>query len=57
MLFAPLDGYLLARRFVGVMVIGALIGAISAVAGLYLSFHADLPSSPARINALHVATA
>ena len=39
--------YMLARRFVGVMVIGALIGAISAVAGLYLSFHADLPSGPA----------
>ena len=39
--------YLLARRFVGVMVIGALIGAISAVAGLYLSFYADLPSGPA----------
>ena len=30
-----------------VMVIGALIGALSAVAGLYLSFHADLPSGPA----------
>ncbi len=40
-------GYLLARRFVGVMLIGALIGAVSAVAGLYLSFHADLPSGPA----------
>ena len=39
--------YMLARRFVGVMVIGALIGAISAVAGLYLSFYADLPSGPA----------
>lgn len=40
-------GYLLARRFVGVMVSGALIGAVSAVSGLYLSFHADLPSGPA----------
>ena len=40
-------GYLLARRFVGVMLIGALIGAVSAVTGLYLSFHADLPSGPA----------
>ena len=39
--------YLLARRFVGVMVFGALIGAASAVTGLYLSFHADLPSGPA----------
>ncbi len=38
--------YLLAKRFVGVMIIGALIGAISAIAGLYLSFHADLPSGP-----------
>ena len=40
-------GYLLARRFVGVMVIGAVIGAVSAIAGLYLSYYADLPSGPA----------
>ena len=39
-------GYLLARRFVGVMVIGAVIGAVSAIAGLYLSYYADLPSGP-----------
>lgn len=39
--------YLLARRFVGVMVVGALIGSVSAVTGLYLSYHADLPSGPA----------
>ena len=39
--------YLLAKRFVEVMIIGALIGAISAVVGLYLSFHANLPSGPA----------
>ena len=39
-------GYLLARRFVGVMIIGALVGAASAIVGLYLSFHADLPSGP-----------
>ena len=39
-------GYLLARRFVGVMIIGALVGAGSAIVGLYLSFHADLPSGP-----------
>ena len=38
--------YLLAKRFTGVMITGALIGALSAVAGLYLSFHADLPSGP-----------
>ena len=48
MLITPsASGYLLARRFVGVMLIGALIGAFSAVSGLYLSFHADLPSGPA----------
>ena len=39
--------YLLAKRFVGVMVIGAIIGAASAIAGLYLSYYADLPSGPA----------
>ncbi len=39
-------GYLLARRFVGVMIVGALVGAGSAIVGLYLSFHADLPSGP-----------
>ena len=48
MLITPAaTAYLIARRFVGVMVIGAVIGAISAMAGLYLSFHADLPSGPA----------
>ena len=40
-------GYLVAKRFVGVMLVGALIGALSAVVGLYLSFHADLPTGPA----------
>ena len=39
--------YLLAKRFVGMMFIGALIGAASAIIGLYLSFYADLPSGPA----------
>ena len=29
------------------MTIGALIGSASAVVGLYLSFHANLPSGPA----------
>ena len=43
----PAAAYLLARRFVGVIAIGALIGATSSVAGLYLSFHANLPSGPA----------
>ena len=48
MLITPAaTAYLLARRFVGVMVIGAVIGSISAVAGLYLSYYADLPSGPA----------
>ena len=39
--------YLLARRFVGVMGIGAIVGAVSAMSGLYLSYYADLPSGPA----------
>ena len=48
MLITPAaTGYLLARRFAGVMILGALIGALSAIAGLYLSFHVDLPSGPA----------
>ena len=48
MLITPAaTGYLLARRFVGMMVIGAIVGAASAVIGLYLSFYADLPSGPA----------
>ena len=47
MLITPAaTGYMIARRFVGVMLIGAVIGVISAVAGLYLSFHANLPSGP-----------
>lgn len=48
MLITPAaTAYLLARRFVGVMVLGAVLGAVSAVTGLYLSFHVDLPSGPA----------
>ena len=48
MLITPAaTAYLLARRFVGMMIIGALVGATSAVIGLYLSFHAALPSGPA----------
>ena len=39
--------YLIARRFVEVMVLGAVIGAASAVTGLYLSYYVDLPSGPA----------
>lgn len=48
MLITPAaTAYLLARRFVGMMIIGAIVGAVSAIVGLYLSFYADLPSGPA----------
>ena len=48
MLITPAaTAYLLARRFVGLMIVGAAIGSLSAVAGLYLSYYADLPSGPA----------
>ena len=48
MLITPAaTAYLLVKRFVQVMALGALIGAVSAVVGLYLSFHVDLPSGPA----------
>ena len=48
MLITPAaTAYLLARRFVEVMVVGASVGAASAVTGLYLSYYADLPSGPA----------
>ena len=48
MLITPAaTAYLLAKRFVGMMVMGAIVGAFSAVVGLYLSFYADLPSGPA----------
>ncbi|MDE2939324.1 MAG: metal ABC transporter permease [Chloroflexota bacterium] len=39
--------YLLARRFTGVILLGAFLGVVSAVAGLYLSFYANWPSGPA----------
>ncbi len=39
--------YLLVQRFVSVMAVGAVIGMGSAVVGLYLSFHYNLPSGPA----------
>lgn len=41
------SAYLLARRFTGMVLIGAAIGVVSAVTGLYLSYHADWPSGPA----------
>ena len=48
MLVAPAaTAYLLARRFVNIMLLGALLGIIAAVAGLYLSYHFNLPSGPA----------
>ena len=48
MLITPAaTGYLLARRFVGVMAVGAIIGGASAITGLYLSYHFNLPSGPA----------
>ena len=39
--------YVLARRFIGVMMLGAFIGVVSAVGGLYLSFYVNWPSGPA----------
>ena len=39
--------YLLVRSFVSMMVLGAILGAAAAVAGLYLSFHLNVPSGPA----------
>jgi manganese/iron transport system permease protein len=48
MLITPAaTAYLLVRSFVPVMVVGALLGVVSVVAGLYLSFHLNLPSGPA----------
>lgn len=39
--------YLMARRFVVIMFVAAFIGMVSAVTGLYISFHMDLPAGPA----------
>lgn len=48
MLVAPAaTAYLLVRRFVSIMALGATIGGIAAAAGLYISFHLNLPSGPA----------
>ena len=47
MLITPAaTGYLLAKRFVGVMLVGAGIGALSAIAGLYLSLPRRLALGP-----------
>lgn len=48
MLITPAaTAYLLTRRMVHIMALGAAIGAASAAAGLYLSFYLNLPSGPA----------
>ena len=39
--------YLLARRFTGVILMGAAIGVVSAITGLYLSYYVNWPSGPA----------
>ncbi len=39
--------YLLVRRLSSVMAVGALLGAASAITGLYLSYYLDLPSGAA----------
>ena len=38
---------ILVRNFTQSMMIGAAVGAASAIIGLYLSFHYNLPSGPA----------
>jgi ABC-type Mn2+/Zn2+ transport system permease subunit len=38
--------YLLARSFVSMMFLGALIGVFVCIAGIYLSYFLDLPSGP-----------
>jgi ABC-type Mn2+/Zn2+ transport system permease subunit len=40
-------GYLLTRRLWHMMVVGAVVGAVSSVAGLYLSFYANVASGAA----------
>ena len=39
--------YLLARRFVSMMLLAAVLGTIASVTGLYISFHFNLPAGPA----------
>ena len=38
---------LIVRRFTHTMILGAIIGATSAILGLYISFYLNLPSGPA----------
>lgn len=48
MLITPAStAYLLSRRLPSMMFLAALLGSISAVVGLYLSFYANVPSGPA----------
>ena len=48
MLITPAaTAYLLVRGFVSVMMLGAVLGAVAAATGLYLSFHFNVPSGPA----------
>lgn len=47
MLITPAaTGFLLAKRFVDAMAIGAVIGVVSACVGMFLSFHANMPTGP-----------
>ncbi|NEP76296.1 metal ABC transporter permease [Okeania sp. SIO2G5] len=39
--------YLLVPRFHQVMIVGAILGVISSISGLYLSFYLNIPSGPA----------
>ena len=39
--------YLLVRRFASMMVVAAALGSLAAVAGLYISYHFNLPAGPA----------
>lgn len=45
----PAAAYLLTRRFSGMIVLAAAIGALSALFGLYLSFYLDLASGPSMV--------
>ncbi len=42
----PATAGLLARRLPGIMAMSVVVGVTSTIAGLYLSFHLDLPSGP-----------
>jgi manganese/iron transport system permease protein len=46
--------YLLVKELHEMMVIGAILGVISGVGGMYLSYHLDLPSGPAIVMVVFV---